>query len=147
MPSIIAPPTHASEGAGEILAAPAVRKIASDNSVDLSLVRGTGKDGRILKEDILNHIKSPSHPAPKTADVGTAGDGAPRRPGKVLTTPAVRRMASEEGVDLSDVKGTGEDGRILKEDFQRHLDTMRGTIWTHGSTEIALNKEFVLLQR
>ena len=31
---------------------PSVRKYARDNNVDITLVEGTGKNGRILKEDI-----------------------------------------------------------------------------------------------
>ncbi|GAU89677.1 hypothetical protein RvY_02197 [Ramazzottius varieornatus] len=42
---------------------------------------------------------------------------------KSLATPAVRRIASEHNVKLSDVKGTGRDGRILKEDIQRFVDS------------------------
>lgn len=38
------------------LAMPAAKKIAADNSVDLKSINGTGKDGRILKEDVLNKI-------------------------------------------------------------------------------------------
>ncbi|KAL4236857.1 hypothetical protein ACF0H5_005242 [Mactra antiquata] len=38
------------------LATPAVRKISKENKVRLSDVKGTGRDGRILKEDILNFI-------------------------------------------------------------------------------------------
>jgi 2-oxoglutarate dehydrogenase E2 component (dihydrolipoamide succinyltransferase) len=42
------------------LAMPAAKKIAADNSVDLKSVNGTGKDGRILKEDVLNKINGVS---------------------------------------------------------------------------------------
>ncbi|XP_050219917.1 lipoamide acyltransferase component of branched-chain alpha-keto acid dehydrogenase complex, mitochondrial isoform X2 [Mercurialis annua] len=37
--------------------------------------------------------------------------------GGVLSTPAVRHLAKEYGINLNDISGTGEDGRILKEDI------------------------------
>jgi 2-oxoisovalerate dehydrogenase E2 component (dihydrolipoyl transacylase) len=44
--------------AGTILTTPAVRRLARDHDIDLVGVYGTGKDGRILKGDVLNYIKS-----------------------------------------------------------------------------------------
>ena len=38
------------------LAAPAVRKLARELGVDLSLIKGTGPKGRITKEDVLNYV-------------------------------------------------------------------------------------------
>ncbi|HEX6965651.1 MAG TPA: 2-oxoglutarate dehydrogenase complex dihydrolipoyllysine-residue succinyltransferase [Gemmatimonadaceae bacterium] len=37
--------------------------------------------------------------------------------GEVKTSPAVRRMAAEEGIDVSRVPGTGRDGRVTKTDM------------------------------
>ncbi|MDY6789244.1 MAG: 2-oxo acid dehydrogenase subunit E2 [Candidatus Nanohaloarchaea archaeon] len=42
--------------------------------------------------------------------------------GKVKATPAVRKYAEEEGVDLSKVEGTGSKGHITKEDVNRYLE-------------------------
>ncbi|CAH0727764.1 unnamed protein product, partial [Brenthis ino] len=41
---------------------------------------------------------------------------------KVLTTPAVRRIAAQFKVDLSTVNATGRNGRVLKEDVLSHLN-------------------------
>ena len=38
------------------LAAPAVRKLARELGVDLSLIKGTGPRGRITREDVLNYV-------------------------------------------------------------------------------------------
>lgn len=37
--------------------------------------------------------------------------------GGVLSTPAVRNFAKQLGVNIDDVHGTGEEGRVLKEDI------------------------------
>lgn len=43
------------------LASPAVRRIARDNELDIAAVAGSGKQGRVLKEDVMNHL-SGAHP-------------------------------------------------------------------------------------
>ena len=50
---------------------PLVRKIASDNNVDLHQVPGTGAGGRITKTDILGHLDNPAKPAPAATAAAT----------------------------------------------------------------------------
>jgi 2-oxoglutarate dehydrogenase E2 component (dihydrolipoamide succinyltransferase) len=45
---------------------PAARKLAEEHSIDLSRVTGTGKDGRILKEDLLSFLKDGAAAPPPT---------------------------------------------------------------------------------
>ena len=45
---------------------------------------------------------------------------------KVLTTPAVRKMAREHNLDLATISGTGKQGRVLKEDMLAYLNQTAG---------------------
>ena len=59
--------------------------------------------------------------APSPAPAGPSGDGAAA--GMPHAGPSVRRLARELGVDLATMQGTGEKGRITKEDL---LATLKG---------------------
>lgn len=57
-------------------------------------------------------------PAPSAAPVATPA-AAPAAPaGDVYASPLVRQLAAEKGVDLNTLSGTGEGGRITREDVE-----------------------------
>jgi len=68
-----------------LAANPAAKKLAEENHIDLASVTGTGKDGRILKEDVQNAISAPkatasTKPAPqKPAVPALAGERVEKR--------------------------------------------------------------------
>ena len=43
---------------------------------------------------------------------------------RIFATPIARQMASEAGIDLADVAGTGPGGRIVKEDIVRFIESL-----------------------
>ncbi|WP_076418466.1 pyruvate dehydrogenase complex dihydrolipoyllysine-residue acetyltransferase [Colwellia sp. UCD-KL20] len=67
--------------------------------------------------------------APVEAPAATKSAPVPHHPqagtykatGAIYTSPSIRRIAREFGVDLTLVKGTGRKGRILKEDVQSYV--------------------------
>ena len=58
-------------------------------------------------------------PAPPAAPAPAAGDGAP------YVTPLVRKLAAENGIDLTTVTGTGVGGRIRKQDVLAAAETKK----------------------
>jgi 2-oxoglutarate dehydrogenase E2 component (dihydrolipoamide succinyltransferase) len=52
---------------------PAGRRVATEEKIDPSSVQGTGRDGRVTKEDLVNHAKSPAPAATKSAAAPTPG--------------------------------------------------------------------------
>lgn len=70
-------------------------------------------------------------PAPEKAEgkPAPAPRPTPVTPGeRRRISPLVRRLAKEHGVDLSQVAGTGLEGRITKEDLLRHLGEATGPL-------------------
>jgi len=57
----------------------------------------------------------------------------------VATTPAVRKLAKDLGVDLSDVAGSGPDGRITRADVERLADSGREPEDVGRSTTVPLS--------
>ena len=77
----------------------------------------------------------PASPAPSAPPVAVAAPASatqetPLLPARVMASPATRRRASEIGLDLARVQGTGPGGRIVEADLER---AQRGT---PGITEI-----------
>ena len=48
------------KSSGKALASPAVRRVAREMNIDLSTVAGSGKKGRVLKEDLVNLNQTPT---------------------------------------------------------------------------------------
>jgi len=57
-------------------AGPSVRKLARERGVDLLQLKGSGRRGRILPEDVANFAKAPAAAAPTAAPSGGVAAGA-----------------------------------------------------------------------
>jgi pyruvate dehydrogenase E2 component (dihydrolipoamide acetyltransferase) len=89
------------EESGKIRATPAARRVARENELSLSTVTGSGPNGRVHEQDVLDAIES----------------------GKVLATPLAEKIAKENGLDLTQVKGTGSRGKIEKADVLAFMES------------------------
>ncbi len=77
----------------------------------------TGGEATTSKAASKTKLQAVTQPKPTPATSGTATNGRSR----VKTSPVVRRLAKEAGIDLADVTGTGVNGRISRNDFDLYL--------------------------
>ena len=63
-------------------------------------------------------VPKPSAPAPAAAPVAAALVSSGSTGERIHSSPLVRRMAKEHGIDLSTIEGTGAGGRISKQDIE-----------------------------
>ena len=84
-------PAPAAKPAEAAALSPAVRKLIEDNKLDPAAIAGTGKDGRITKEDVLAAIEKPAPADPAPAPAPVAETGA--REERVRMTRLRRRIA------------------------------------------------------
>ena len=114
-------------------ASPLALRIAAEHNVDLNQVKTSGR--RIQQADVLSHIQSQEN---ARADVGTRFiASAPVGPSSVtvgsvlapvgpvpspatarlaMASPKARRLAFEQGKDLSIIRGSGPEGAVLAAD-------------------------------
>ena len=72
--------------------APAARKLISENDIDPEQINGSGKDGRILKEDVMRYLQNPSNdsvlPVSQPVTVNTG-------PGTVVQPASLEELLDE----------------------------------------------------
>jgi len=72
------------------------------------------------KEPQKQKEKAPAREEAAAPEVAAAPEGT-HLPEGVRASPLARRMADDEGINLSQVKGTGPQGRIVKKDVETYL--------------------------
>ena len=95
----------------EARSSPAARRLARELGVDVARVPGTGRDGRITEGDVQRFHDAQALPLDTTT-------------GRVEATPLARRIAQEEGLDLTQIQGTGPGGKITEDDVLSTLDSL-----------------------
>jgi len=82
-----------------VKASPLAKKLAQELDIDISMIAGTGPDGRIVKEDVEGHLAA----------------------NKVRISPVAKKMADAEGLDYAAITGSGANGKIMKEDVEKAI--------------------------
>src|SRR5262249_47744887 len=88
-----------------------------------------------------------AHPAPAVAHEPEIVEALPsspfveRRPGggPVAATPPVRKLAKDLGVDLTTVRGSGPNGRVMEDDVRRMADRIASA--PEGAVAVTMHED------
>jgi 2-oxoglutarate dehydrogenase E2 component (dihydrolipoamide succinyltransferase) len=102
-PAAAAPTSTAPAAATtEKLVNPAARKMAEENNVNTAAVAGSGKAGRVTKEDVANHLKSaPAASAPVAAPTAAPLEAVGDRVEKRVPMTRLRKRIAERLLEAS----------------------------------------------
>ena len=93
--------------------------------IKLETASGAPISAPVKAEPAPAPVAAPAKVAPTTAPASSPVPHHPQsgtsKKGTIYSSPSIRRLAREFGVDLTVVKGTGHKGRILKEDVQSYV--------------------------
>jgi len=76
-------------GAGEPPLSPVVRRLIAEHDLDPATIEGTGRDGRITREDVLAAVERRAKPASPAAKPAVAKSGAP---GEIVPLSRIRKQ-------------------------------------------------------
>ena len=106
---------HQGVAEGEGAPVDSILAIIGPQGTDVSsIVSGTGKPAKAKREE-NNTEKKVETASPATENTPSTSEHAGDR---IHISPLARKMAEERGIDISTVKGTGENGRIVKKDIE-----------------------------
>ncbi|OEY67400.1 2-oxoglutarate dehydrogenase complex dihydrolipoyllysine-residue succinyltransferase [Marinobacter sp. X15-166B] len=109
-----------------------IEVVAPADGVIEEIIKNEGDT--IVSGEVIGRFKAgaaASAPAETSAEAAPAEDAADQdesasgSSGDAILSPAARKLANEHNVDPAAVKGTGKDGRVSKEDVQRHIDAAK----------------------
>lgn len=110
------PPTNG-KAAEDIKATPVARRVAEEEGINLSQVKGTGPGGQVTKEDVLafkdQKPAAPTAEAKPAAETAGAEEPAGDEVAEIVPLP-IQRLAVDFNVDLREVAGGSPLGRVTE---------------------------------
>lgn len=81
-------------------------------------VQATAEAGQVVDKE---KVETPNKKEASTENTNTAPKERPKGDTRVIAMPSVRKFARENDVSISEVTGSGKNGRVLKEDIEAYL--------------------------
>jgi 2-oxoglutarate dehydrogenase E2 component (dihydrolipoamide succinyltransferase) len=111
---------HADSSSDGLQLSPVVRRLLEEHELDAGDVVGTGPNGRITKQDVLEYVAN--------------AEKLPAQSGKAQS-PIVRRLIRENNIDPATVTGSGPSGTIVRTDVESKIQANTQSVVTSGDDD------------
>src|SRR5665213_3907023 len=113
-------PDSASDG---LQLSPVVRRLIEEHDLDVGNLDGTGPNGRITKQDVLDYVAN--------------AEKQPSLQSGKAQSPIVRRLIRENNIDPATVTGSGPSGTIVRNDVESKIQaSTRSAPTSDGDDEV-----------
>ncbi|MFN3783586.1 MAG: 2-oxo acid dehydrogenase subunit E2 [Spirosomataceae bacterium] len=110
--------------AGKAVPVNAIIAVIGEKGADFNrLLAADSADTKVLAQPVVEQ----STPSPKVEtqpqkiEAAQVADTSATSNGRILASPLAKKLAEEKGINMADVKGSGEGGRIIKSDIDNYV--------------------------
>ena len=105
---------------GESAKVDSLLSIIGPKGTDVSTIVAAHKEGNLTSNDSKIDPKTTTVEAIETIENTLETSSTTNTVGRIFASPLAKKIAKDKGINLSEVKGTGENGRIVKRDVENH---------------------------
>jgi len=105
---------------GESAKVDSLLSIIGPKGTDVSSIVAAHKEGNLTSNDSKIDPKATTVEATETLENTHETSTTTNTGGRIFASPLAKKIAKDKGINLSEVKGTGENGRIVKRDVENY---------------------------
>jgi pyruvate dehydrogenase E2 component (dihydrolipoamide acetyltransferase) len=105
---------------GESAKVDSLLSIIGPKGTDVSSIVAAHKEGNLTSNDSKIDFKTATVEAIETKENTPETSSTTNTGGRIFASPLAKKIAKDKGINLSEVKGTGENGRIVKRDVENY---------------------------
>lgn len=119
---------HIGAQAGEKIAVNDLLAIIGGDKVDVQKIVAAAKGGTAAAGNTQSSESNAAQPAAKEA-ASTQGSveevASPNADGRIKASPLAKKLAEEKGINIADVPGSGDNGRVTKKDIDSYVPSKK----------------------
>ena len=122
---------------GETAPVDSLLTIIGPAGTDISALVASGGTSSVEAETAPSEIKQVKKEEEVVETTTTTNTTTNNSGGRIFASPLAKKIATDKGINLADVKGSGENGRIIKKDVENYTPAVKVEVAASNSVPVA----------